>query len=215
MNDNLPQNQSSTLQSIITYWFGQTNHEVAFDMQSIEMQRWYGKSLEIDEEIRQRYEGLYNDLHENETSSRFANRPIADQLAIIIALDQFPRNMYRNSAKMYQADDKALSLCKTHVQSIEFERLDLFKQMFGTLPMMHVEDQEMQRETVSHFQRFLEQTKSIASPNIEFFENALGFANQHKNIIDRFGRYPHRNEILGRASTPEEIEFLKQPDSSF
>lgn len=215
MNDIVAENRPSTLHSIISYWFGPTRQENAFDMKSVEMQRWYGKSPEIDQDIRQRYEGLYSHLFADETETHFAARPIEDQLSIIIALDQFPRNMYRDTEKMYQADNKALVLCKILVQNTDFARLDLFKQMFGTLPMMHAEDKEIQQETVNHFTRFLAHAKSLATPNVEFFENALGFALQHQKIIDRFGRYPHRNVILGRKNTPKEIEFLKQPDSSF
>lgn len=215
MNDNIPSKVSSTLQSIVSFWFGPTNQDAAFDMQSIEMQRWYSKSPKIDQDIKTRYESLFNVLHKTETEETFAVRPIEDKLAVIIALDQFPRNMYRETANMYKADNKALELCKILVRNAHFESLDLFKQMFGTLPMMHAEDQALQHETVQHFERFVEHSNSITSPNVEFFENAFGFAKQHQKIIDRFGRYPHRNEVLGRASTPEEIEFLKQPDSSF
>lgn len=215
MNDILQEDPTTELNTIISYWFGPTNQDKPFDMQSIEMQRWYGKSPEIDQDIKQHFEGLYVQLHSNEVASVFERRPILDQLAVIITLDQFPRNMYRESAKMYQADAKALELCDILVNNSEFEQLDLFKQMFGTLPMMHAEDKAMQRETVRHFTRFVDHAKSTASPNLDFFENALGFALQHQKIVDRFGRYPHRNEILGRTSTAEELEFLQQPDSSF
>ncbi len=173
MNNIVSQSQSSTLNSIIAFWFGPARQENPFDMQSIEMQRWYGKSPEIDQDIKQRYQDLYSRLFTDETKTRFASRSIEEQLAIIITLDQFPRNMYRKSAKMYQADDKALSLCTILVQNVEFERLDLFKQMFGTLPMMHAESRAMQRETVAHFTRFVDQAKSIASPNVEFFLRTL------------------------------------------
>jgi uncharacterized protein (DUF924 family) len=203
------------LQTIIDYWFGDIALNKPFDIQSVQMQRWYGKDGKIDAEIRERYEPTFHVLSTHETKGSFHKRNALQQLAVIICLDQFPRNMYRDTANMYQSDEKALELCEVLVASTGFSTLDAFKRMFATLPMMHAEELDAQRKMLEIFKGFVIEAELQNSPNVDFFRNALNFAQRHYDIIDMFGRFPHRNEILGRQSSKAELRFLETPDSSF
>src|SRR5262249_51790388 len=124
-----------------------------------------------------------------------------DGLARIIVLDQFPRNMFRGTPRAFAADPLALAAAK-HLAAKGYDR-DLLpvEKQFAYLPFEH-------SESLPDQERGCELMKTLD-------EDLYGWAVKHKVIIERFGRFPHRNEILGRQSTPEEIEFLKQPGSGF
>lgn len=127
-------------------------------------------------------------------------------LALIIVLDQFPRNMFRNSPKAYATDDKALKVLE-HVLEQGFDQgTGYVDGMFFYLPLEHSEDLEDQRRCVAMFDRFKD------DPDAEM---GLWAVQRHFEIIERFGRFPHRNDCLGRESTAEELAFLTEPHSSF
>lgn len=126
----------------------------------------------------------------------------AGRLAEIIVLDQFSRNMYRNQPESFAQDNLALALAQEAVTVGADQDLNAQQKAFLYMPYMHSESKFIHESAVALFSQ-------------EGLENNLDFEIQHKNIIDRFGRYPHRNKILNRESTNEEIEFLKQPNSSF
>ena len=123
-------------------------------------------------------------------------------LAAIIVLDQFSRNLHRGTPRAWACDPAALALTREAIAQGFDRQLRGDQLQFLYMPLMHSEDPEMQALSVQLF-------ATIGN------DVAYDFALQHKAIIDRFGRYPHRNAILGRESTPEEVEFLKQPGSSF
>jgi uncharacterized protein (DUF924 family) len=124
------------------------------------------------------------------------------RLAEILVLDQFSRNAYRNTPAAFAQDALALHCAQAAVAVGADRHLPMPKRAFLYMPYMHSEDQAVHQESVRLF-------------NQPGLENMLNFAHQHKAIIDKFGRYPHRNSILGRESTAEEIQFLTQPHSSF
>lgn len=124
------------------------------------------------------------------------------RLAEIIVLDQFSRNIFRDQAKAFANDNLSLVLAQEAVRAGALDELESRQQAFLIMPYMHSESGLIHEEAVKLFSR----------PGLEF---NLDFELRHKEIIDRFDRYPHRNEILGRESSPEEIDFLRQPGSSF
>ncbi len=124
------------------------------------------------------------------------------RLAEILVLDQFSRNIFRGKPESFAQDSLALILSQEAVLGGALSELPPQKQAFLLMPYMHSESSLIHEEAIKLFSR----------PGLDF---NLDFEKKHKVIIDRFGRYPHRNEILGRISTPEEVEFLKQPGSSF
>ncbi|MDQ3892994.1 MAG: DUF924 domain-containing protein, partial [Actinomycetota bacterium] len=127
-------------------------------------------------------------------------------LALIVVLDQFPRNMYRGDARMYAADKKAREAARYAVEHAYDRELSPYGRLFMYLPFEHSEELDDQRLSVELFRGLATEMGS---------EDLLGYAVRHLEIIERFGRFPHRNEILGRRTTPEETKFLSGPDSSF
>ena len=126
----------------------------------------------------------------------------AGRLAEIIVLDQFSRNIYRDTPRAFSCDNIALVLAQEAIRTISKEALPLVQKSFLYLPFMHSESALIHEHAVKLF-------------NQPGLENSYDFELKHKAIIDRFGRYPHRNDILGRASTREELAFLKQPGAAF
>ena len=165
---------------------------------------WFEKSPAFDTEIRTRFLTLYERAMREELKS-WRETPLGC-LALVILLDQFPRNMFRGSARAFAADPLARDAASVILENRWDKAMTPDERMFGYLPYEHSEllvDQE----------RCLSLMKEIAV----FPQTAdlPKWAEAHLVIIRRFGRFPHRNAALGRASTPEETEFLKQPGSSF
>lgn len=127
-------------------------------------------------------------------------------LALLILLDQFPRNMFRNNAKSFATDNKALHIAVTMVDRGDDKGLSKDEQFFVYLPFEHAEDIAMQ-------ERCLELTAAMPQGKSE--NSPYHWAKQHYDIIAKFGRFPHRNEILGRTNTPDEEAYLAQPNSGF
>ena len=128
-------------------------------------------------------------------------------LARILVLDQFTRNAWRGTPASFSGDALALAAARQLVDSGADQALPPVQRWFAYLPFEHAEDAGMQERSVALF-------GALAREN-EGFEGVLDYAHRHRGVIARFGRFPHRNAILGRTSTPQELEFLRQPGSSF
>ena len=181
---------------VLAFWFGQgadygKRHK-----------RWFAKDAALDAEVTARFRDLHAELQATDDWLD----PAQACLARILVLDQFPRNMYRALAQAFSTDTLALGAAR-HALERGYDR-DLLpvERMFVYLPFEHSERLEDQ-----------ERACQLCEPLGAFAEtdDAYRYALAHRDIIRRFGRFPHRNAILGRASTPEELEFLKQPGSSF
>ena len=155
---------------------------------------WYAKSELFDAEIREKFAETYAQVIAGETTAWRAT--MQGRLAEIIVLDQFARNMFRGTAAAFVHDDLALDLAKQAIAAGELNQLTPPEKHFLLMPYMHSESQQVHLEAL---RLFTEHGNA----------DALRYEQLHKNIIDRFGRYPHRNTLLGRTSTQEEIEFLK------
>jgi uncharacterized protein (DUF924 family) len=176
-------------EDVLNFWFNE-----------LTPQQWWAKSDELDAEIKQRFAALHTKAARCELFDwRIAAK---GRLAEIIILDQFSRNIYRGTPQAFAQDSLALALAQEALTVAADKALSPVECSFLYLPFMHSESALIHQVALSLY----------SAPGLE---NNLDFEIQHKNIIDRFGRYPHRNEILGRESTADEIEFLKQPGSSF
>ena len=176
-------------QKVIAFWFEESGPK-----------KWYSAESNFDDLIRSRFSELAEKAQRCELSAWRSSAIGA--LAEIILLDQFSRNLYRGTARAFRYDELALALAQFALNNGFDKELAPSKRAFLYLPFMHSESKAVHEDAV----------KLFSQPELE---NNLKFEMLHKNIIDRFGRYPHRNEILGRANTIEEIEFLKTPGSSF
>ena len=133
-------------------------------------------------------------------------------MALALALDQFPRNMFRGSARAFAYDDKALALALSGMQSAADAALDPVERMFFYMPLQHTESREVQDESVAAYRRLLaEAPQDLRGP----FAGASRSAENHRTIIERFGRFPHRNRVLGRENTPAEDEWLRNGGEKF
>lgn len=176
-------------EQILSFWF-----------EEIEPKQWWTADPEFDALIERRFLSL---LQQAAAAELYTWRKTAEgRLAEIIVLDQFSRNVYRNTPLAFAQDSMALTLAQEAVASGALDSLNPTQISFLLLPYMHSESRAIHVEAEKLYQEF------APAGNYDF-------ELRHKVIIDRFGRYPHRNEILGRVSTPEEIEFLTQPGSSF
>src|SRR5512135_3515327 len=164
---------------VLSFWFGNKSEY------GKRRKEWFSKDAAFDAAIRERFLALYEAAAHGDLA-RWQDES-GDCLALIVLLDQFPRNMFRGSARAFASDGRALDAAR-HALAMGYDREMLpVERMFTYLPFEHFE------ETNDVYQ----------------------YAARHHEIIARFGRFPHRNEALGRRSTPEELEFLKQPGSGF
>jgi uncharacterized protein (DUF924 family) len=173
----------------LEFWFEQT-----------EPDRWFEKDPAFDASIRERFLGLHENLVSRGNNGLLADAQTA--LAAVIVLDQMSRNMFRDTPRAFAADPQALGLAAAAIARGFDAGLSKDRRMFLYLPFEHAEDRQSQTRSVALM-------ASLGDPEWQKWAEA------HKAIIDRFGRFPHRNGILGRISTPQETEFLKQPDSDF
>ncbi len=197
-------------EEILNYWFGELKEDEA--PSSDYYKKWFAKRIEIDQYIKTTFEddlelAVGGKLKSWEDASR-------SNLALIILLDQFSRNIYRGTARAFAQDSIALEICLRAIEKGFDKRLHPVERLFFYMPLEHSEDLEIQKKSVEYFsmlEKLFSSPPSLASMMLEFRK----YAEMHYVIIKRFGRFPHRNDILGRKSTPEEIEFLKQPGSLF
>lgn len=196
-------------EDILAYWIGPADNDAG----ALEARHklWFGKSDAADIEIAERFvptlaalaSGLAEDWAENGPHPR---------LAAIIALDQFSRNIFRGRAAAFENDRLALGLAKDGLMRGEDSGLSEVERAFFYLPVEHSERAADQVLSVQLFERLAED----ARPEFRgFAETCLDYARQHKAVIDRFGRYPHRNAALGRQNTPEEEAYLAEPGAGF
>jgi uncharacterized protein (DUF924 family) len=191
---------ASTPEEILDFWFGREGEEGYGEFR----EAWFLKDPSFDREVRNRFEAVYEEAAAGALEAW--KEEARSCLALIVVLDQFPRNMFRGDARTYAADGLALAMARHAVEQAYDRELPPFQRLFVYLPFEHSENLDDQRLSVELFRKLAEETGS---------EDLLVYAVRHFEIVDRFGRFPHRNEIVGRRTTPEEAEFLSGPDSSF
>jgi len=193
---------------ILNFWFADSRTSV--EALPRHQARWFTPDTELDNEIRVRFGAL-----PDQALTRELEHPQEDPnnlLAIVLVLDQFPRNLYRNTARAFAYDHAALKIANQLVGEITFRDLHPVEQAFALLPFEHSEMLDDQVRAVKLYEALAAQTPGPYQP---FLRNALDFANRHYQIIERFGRFPHRNAILGRASSAGEKKFLEAGGDTF
>ncbi len=179
----------TTFDTILTFWF-----------EELEPQQWWQSDAAVDAEIDQRFHPLHHAACAGELSDW--RRTAMGRLAEIIVLDQFSRNLFRGDRRAFAQDGMALVLAQEAIRAGADQACEAPRKAFFYMPFMHSESASIHTQALTLF----------GQSGAEF---NLPFEIKHKAIIDRFGRYPHRNTILGRTSTPAELAFLTEPDSSF
>lgn len=189
------------LTDIHRYWFGEMTAPDEFPVDRLKV--WFEPSKEVDDHIRETF-GKYLDAA-RETEWDLDNLARMEQVALVVLLDQFPRQIHRESGDAFAYDAKALSIARRLVAG-GLERFYLPERTFVLLPFEHSEAIEDQDYSVL---RYAAETVAAPEKAKGVFRTQLDYATKHRDIIRKFGRYPHRNAVLGRESTPEEVEFLK------
>lgn len=196
-------------ETVLDFWFGTASGNLAVARQHSKL--WWSKNDEIDAEIRERFGPALTSLAKGRMDDAYPDTA-KGRLAKIILLDQFPRNMYRGTATAFATDLFAQHLAMTALTAGDEEQLRPIERVFLYMPFEHAEETALQALSVKRFELLLADAQEDER---DLFKGYLDFAIRHRDIIERFGRFPHRNSILGRQSTPEELEFLKEPGSSF
>jgi uncharacterized protein (DUF924 family) len=208
-----PTERESLTTRVLDYWFGGFNDETPISMSSDQCRLWHAKNPQTDADIRDRF--LQDYRNHKSIQPTADNGTARDRLALIILFDQFTRNMFRDTAEMYDTDPLALAICLDSLDRSLDQQLTLIERMFLYMPLMHAENMEHQNRMLDLFNGLAELARTRSPVNVSFFEMAQGYARHHRHIVETFGRFPHRNASLGRASTPQEVEFLNQPNSAF
>ncbi|MDB5216608.1 MAG: putative transrane protein [Myxococcaceae bacterium] len=194
---------------VIHFWVGDPSAPGADPLAKAEL--WWKKDDAFDREIRERF----GDTHERAVRGELDawKAMPRGRLALVLLYDQLSRNMFRGSARAFAQDSLAQDLAKKAFDAGDDRVLASIEVSFLLMPFMHAEDSALQQRAIDGFEKLRDAaTDEKLRKN---FDSCVGYGARHKAIVDRFGRFPHRNAILGRPSTSEETEFLKQPGSSF
>lgn len=198
---------------VLEFWFGvcPPTDEAALSVRA----QWFTKSEAFDAQIGERFGATIEAARKGELD-QWANEPLG-WLALLIVLDQFTRNVYRGAAESFSGDASALRWAE-HGKAQGWDRnLPLMARAFVYLPLEHAEDMARQDASVAAFQALLADAGAAGAVEevLGTIRSYLDYAERHRDVIRSFGRFPHRNAILGRASTPAELEYLAQPGAGF
>ena len=195
------------IEDILHFWFGDLERAEQVDKSKMKM--WWAGGEAIDADVRQRFgatlaRALDGQLRDWSQSPR-------GSLALVILLDQFTRNVGRGTESAFAGDEAALAVCLDAMKRGFDRQLRLIERSFLYMPMMHAEHPDMARRSLETFEALSREIAAFGHEHPDFRSHAAA----HADIVHRFGRYPHRNEVLGRTPTPEETEFLASGSPSF
>jgi uncharacterized protein (DUF924 family) len=196
-----------TVESLHACWFGGKADEAAADRQS---KLWWSKSATLDAELATRFTPMVEAARAGMLDGWADTAQGA--LAFILLTDQLPRNIYRNTPAAFASDPMARAVAVDGIERGMDRELTLIERAFFYLPLEHAESLADQDRSVSLYTQLSEEAPASQG---ERYRNFLDYAIRHRRVIEQFGRFPHRNAIIGRQSTPEELAFLQEPGSSF
>jgi uncharacterized protein (DUF924 family) len=201
---------NATPAAVLHFWFGEAD---AVDA------RWFKRDAGFDAAIAQRFGPAVEaalrgelDAWADDKDEHGAPR---GKLGLILLLDQFTRNLFRDSPRAFAGDPRALALALALIDAGDDRRLPPLQRWFAAMPLEHAEDLALQQRCVGLFEVLLAEARAASSPHVDALDGALDYARRHRDVIARFGRFPHRNAVLGRIDTAEEALFLQQPGSRF
>ena len=196
------------IEAILAFWF----EEKALSAPQIDhrMDVWFGEDEVFDHECKKEFSGDVELASEGKLD-HWAHQP-RGRLALIILLDQFRRNIFRNTAAAFAKDKAALKLCVEGAMQKIDRSLSPIERAFFYMPLQHAESRKVQAKSVELFSRLAE---AVSPTYRETFETMAQFAELHRDIVEQFGRFPHRNKLLERQNTPEEEEYLAGDSPDF
>ena len=196
------------IEAILAFWF----EEKALSAPQIDhrMDVWFGEDEVFDHECKKEFSGDVELASEGKLD-HWSHQP-RGRLALIILLDQFRRNIFRNTAAAFAKDKAALKLCVEGAMQKIDRSLSPIERAFFYMPLQHAESRKVQAKSVELFNRLAE---AVSPTYRETFETMAQFAELHRDIVEQFGRFPHRNKLLNRENTPEEEEYLAGDSPDF
>ena len=196
------------IQRVLNFWFSDSELD-AIKIDS-RMNRWFGSDEKLDREIEAGFGDLVHKASKGALMD-WAETP-EGRLALIILLDQFRRNIFRGTAEAYARDRLALKICVEGTVNGHYKKLSPMQRMFFFMPLQHAESLKVQENSVRVYSTL---AKRVSDTLKETFLTTAQFAELHRDIIERFGRFPHRNPALGRENTPDENTYLSGEAPSF
>ncbi len=196
------------IEAILTFWFKE--HALTAPQIDRRMDIWFGSDPVFDHEVTEQF-GNDVELACSGQLDYWAETP-RGRLALIVLIDQFRRNIHRGTSKAFSKDMLALRLCVEGAMQKKEQDLAPIEKVFFYMPLQHAESRKVQAKSVEIYRRL---AQSVSPTYRETFETILQFAELHRDIIDQFGRFPHRNQLLGRDNTPEEDEYLSSDAPDF
>lgn len=196
------------IQNILDFWF--SDSELDSPQLDSRMNRWFGASVALDDQIRQEF-GELIELASTGQLDDWTETP-RGRLALIILLDQFRRNIYRGKAEAFSHDKAALRISIEGTMAGDHKQLNSLERMFFFMPLQHAESLKIQEKSVDIFYAL---AKTVNGTLEETFLTAAQFAELHRDIVAEFGRFPHRNAILGRPNSSAETAYLSGDNPSF
>ncbi|MDA8902290.1 DUF924 domain-containing protein [Porticoccaceae bacterium] len=213
MTSQAPPMQGATMdiEQVLQFWFGERINSAT---PSAQANLWWRKQPEVDQQIREDFADGLRDLAEGKYRDWLHSA--RGRLAAIIVLDQFSRNMYRDRPEAFAQDQLALAWCLEGLEDNIDLQLEPIERVFFYLPLEHSEDLQMQVLSCRKFAELLKCSSSTQTAQARgTYEDFSLYAERHREVIQQFGRFPHRNKILGRASTAVEQQYLDTPGSGF
>ena len=196
------------IDAVLSFWF--MEEQLSAPQIDKRMDVWFGEDEVFDLECKKEFTDDVAAASAGKLD-HWAHRPTG-RLALILLLDQFRRNIYRNTAGAFEKDNAALKLCVEGAMQKKDQGLTPIQKAFFYMPLQHAESRKVQAKSVDLFQRL---AAAVSPTYRETFETIAQFAELHRDIIEQFGRFPHRNALLGRQNTPEEAEYLAADSPSF
>lgn len=190
------------------FWFGPSG--TATEIVGRQRKLWFAKSAANDQTVVDRFADTLVAATAGQLN-HWADTP-RGRLALLIVFDQFPHHIHRDQPQAFATDPQALALSLAAIKSGDEPQLTPIERVFLYLPLEHAETHEMQDWSVSLYEKLADEA---AIEERAIFDDFLNYARQHRDMVARFGRFPHRNAILGRPSSNDELAFLKQPGSRF
>ncbi|MGV8992213.1 MAG: DUF924 family protein [Thiobacillus sp.] len=195
-------------ENVLDFWFGPSG--TATELVGRQRKLWFAKSAANDQAVVDQF----SDTLVAATAGQLDHWADTSRgrLALLIVFDQFPHHIHRDQPQAFATDPQALALSLAAIKAGDEQHLTPIEHVFLYLPLEHAESNAMQELSVALYEKLADEA---AIEERALFDDFLNYAHQHRDVVARFGRFPHRNAILGRPSTDDEIEFLKQPGSRF
>ena len=196
------------IDGILAFWFKE--QQLSAPQIDRRMDTWFGEDAEFDRQIREEFADEVERASEGKLA-HWADEP-RGRLALILLLDQFRRNIHRNSAEAFAQDKTALKLCVEGAMSKKDQGLSPIERVFFYMPLQHAESAKVQAKSVELYNKLAD---AVSPTYRETFSTIAQFAELHRDIVEQFGRFPHRNKLLGRKNTPAEDEYLSGDSPDF